>query len=325
MHIGLFGNNPDDHIVAIAEKLRARGATVVVLGSDSPVLFRCERQGQTIHVACDDVPLEEFRSFFYFPKFSVPRFGNSELWAEEYVVQNEWMSVVANLSLLFEEKTLNSPVASYRFSKKLPQLALAESVGLATPVSRVTNDASFLSELVSSPAGAILKPLGNPVIPTIFIEDGVKVSKQDSLMTTDVPGNAEDLAGWIRSCPHYFQEKVSKDHELRVIGVRSARGSDFFAFRIDSQSEEHAATDWRLSATFTPSNFVEIDTALQSKLAEYLRLAGLSFGSFDLIVQPDGVIVFLECNPEGTWRWLDLVCSDAISEAFADALVAGKQ
>jgi hypothetical protein len=42
----------------------------------------------------------------------------------------------------------------------------------------------------------------------------------------------------------------------------------------------------------------------------------------DLILTPDGEVVFLELNPNGQWLWLELELGLPLTEAFADVLAA---
>ncbi|MGF1457140.1 MAG: hypothetical protein ACFB6R_17410 [Alphaproteobacteria bacterium] len=55
-------------------------------------------------------------------------------------------------------------------------------------------------------------------------------------------------------------------------------------------------------------------------MLDFLKLGGLHFGSFDLVVDPEGVYWFLACNTQGQWFWLDETIDYVISEAFADLL-----
>jgi hypothetical protein len=48
---------------------------------------------------------------------------------------------------------------------------------------------------------------------------------------------------------------------------------------------------------------------------------GLKFGAFDLVERPDGQIVFLECNPNGQYGWLEEDLGLPISESIAAELV----
>ena len=47
---------------------------------------------------------------------------------------------------------------------------------------------------------------------------------------------------------------------------------------------------------------------------------GLNFGAFDFIVTPDNKYIFLECNPNGQWLWIELLTGQKISEKIANAL-----
>jgi hypothetical protein len=48
---------------------------------------------------------------------------------------------------------------------------------------------------------------------------------------------------------------------------------------------------------------------------------GLFSGHFDFVVTPDGEYVFLECNPQGQWAFLDHLTDHRMSRAFAQELL----
>jgi glutathione synthase/RimK-type ligase-like ATP-grasp enzyme len=48
---------------------------------------------------------------------------------------------------------------------------------------------------------------------------------------------------------------------------------------------------------------------------------GLNFGCIDLIVRPTGDYVFLECNPNGQWLWIELATGQKISASIAEWLI----
>lgn len=95
----------------------------------------------------------------------------------------------------------------------------------------------------------------------------------------------------------FVQEYIEKAFELRVTVV----GNRIFACRIDSQlqQDDTGKIDWRQG------------------YGTYLRRMGLNFGCFDFIVTPSGEYVFLECNPNGQWLWVELETGLPISEAIA--------
>ncbi|GAA5764612.1 hypothetical protein [Streptosporangium roseum] len=51
------------------------------------------------------------------------------------------------------------------------------------------------------------------------------------------------------------------------------------------------------------------------------RRGGLSFGAFDFGLTGDGIPVFLECNPNGQWGWLEDATGLPIAAAIAALLL----
>ena len=47
------------------------------------------------------------------------------------------------------------------------------------------------------------------------------------------------------------------------------------------------------------------------------------YGAFDFIVTPSGEYVFLECNSNGQWYWIELETGMNISGAIAEHLIKG--
>ena len=66
-----------------------------------------------------------------------------------------------------------------------------------------------------------------------------------------------------------------------------------------------------------------IDTPqeLASFCKKYLRNLNLNFGCFDFIVTPEDKYIFLECNPNGQWGWIEDECKIPMSEALIDCLM----
>lgn len=59
---------------------------------------------------------------------------------------------------------------------------------------------------------------------------------------------------------------------------------------------------------------------INTKLVDYVRSFGLSFGVIDSIITPDDEFIFLEINPNGQWAWLEHKTGLNISQAFAERL-----
>ena len=52
-----------------------------------------------------------------------------------------------------------------------------------------------------------------------------------------------------------------------------------------------------------------------------VQAAGLGFGVFDLIVTPDGRMVFLECNVDGPWLSMEHFLEYSVAAEFSNWLL----
>lgn len=134
-------------------------------------------------------------------------------------------------------------------------------------------------------------------------------------ITEDDVGNS---AASIREAPGTYQEMIVKRFELRVTIV----GQQIFAARINSQQADVTRIDRRRSQLEDMYESIELDSQLTSKLLEFHTRAGLIYGAYDLIIDQDGLPIFLECNPGGQWLWLEIKLGLPISQALA-RLLAG--
>ncbi|MDR0926415.1 MAG: hypothetical protein LBO69_01440 [Ignavibacteria bacterium] len=117
----------------------------------------------------------------------------------------------------------------------------------------------------------------------------------------------------------YVQNYVEKEYELRITVVCE----QVFACKIDSQllAEDKGKVDWRQGYNYGMKHTIyELPAEVSGKCVEFLQRMGLNFGCFDFIVTPSGGYVFLECNPNGQWLWVELETGLPISKAIAEEL-----
>lgn len=117
----------------------------------------------------------------------------------------------------------------------------------------------------------------------------------------------------------FAQKYVEKKHELRI----TVMGPYIFTCKLDSQAQTPStgAVDWRQGYDYGIKHEI-IDTPLEIEnfCRKYLRRLNLNFGCFDFIVTPNDEFVFLECNPNGQWGWIEDECNVPMSEALVDCL-----
>ena len=118
----------------------------------------------------------------------------------------------------------------------------------------------------------------------------------------------------------FVQEYIDKQFELRITIV----GCEVFACKIDSQcmDEDKGKVDWRQGYDYGLKHEpFDLPAPVADFCRSFLQEMHLHFGCFDFIVTPDGKYVFLECNPNGQWLWIELLTGQKISEAIAECLI----
>ena len=87
------------------------------------------------------------------------------------------------------------------------------------------------------------------------------------------------------------------------------------------QSETTGKIDWRQGYEHDLKHeIVEIQEHVADFCRQFLKRMKLNFGCFDFIVTPDDKYVFLECNPNGQWLWIEIVTEFDISRVIAENL-----
>lgn len=119
---------------------------------------------------------------------------------------------------------------------------------------------------------------------------------------------------------NFIQEYVPKLYELRVTVV----DEEVFAAKILSQElpEDKGRIDWRQGYdSGLKFEACSLPEEVRKKCISLVHAMGLNFGCIDLIVRPDGEYVFLECNPNGQWLWIELATGLEISNSIANFLL----
>lgn len=200
-------------------------------------------------------------------------------------------------------------------SSKMLQLRYALDVGFKIPDTCFTNIKAAVTEHLADDRDYVLKPIES---------DNVWDEAADSQWVFFA---ARTSAQNLREAPDeaysqtvtFLQEYVDKAFELRVTVV----GDRTFACRIDSQAQQDdtGKIDWRQGYGHGIRwSVFSLPEDISRKCFAYLRRMGLNFGCFDFIVTPSGEYVFLECNPNGQWLWVELETGLPISQAIAEFL-----
>ncbi|MBI3633552.1 MAG: hypothetical protein HY226_04640 [Candidatus Vogelbacteria bacterium] len=209
--------------------------------------------------------------------------------------------------MLPDQRWLNAPEQIRKAERKISQLLVAQQIGFDIPVTTVTNQwqtihTALPSEIICKASYSVM-----------YDGSGFK-----ALFTTPFENNPATLPLDHNPFPGLWQPYLSKAREWRVTVV----GDEVFEATIYTSDE--AKDDWRKHQNY--ANRVEFRSEslpdnVQEKCLQYLDRFGLRFGAFDFVEDHDGRIVFLECNPNGQFMWLEQYLGLPISKSIAAELI----
>lgn len=177
---------------------------------------------------------------------------------------------------------------------KIYQLQVAKEVGFNTPDSIISNCVDVIDDFVNKYNNdCIIKPIktGN-----------VKDEKNAKVIFTSKIGN-EFISDKkkLNIFPSYLQENIHKKFDLRCIVV----GEKVFCAKIHSQEDVDSIIDWRKSKKYLEHEVHDLPFEISCKCVEMTKKLKLRYSAIDLILDHNNKYIFLECNPNGQWAWLE--------------------
>lgn len=313
-HTLIVGQCPDPHIDAVVKQLRERSAAVTVLDRLRPdhqaLTYRYTGPAHGGSLRSDGAALDlaaVSAVWWRVKPFTIAELTGAPAPLAEGFVDREWRTALDSLPAFTPSaRWMNPRAADQRARNKPIQLAEAQAVGLSIPATVVANDPVAVEELFEHGCEHIYKPL------TWYIEPPTGLLYTASTSATDVAANQDA----IRLAPGIFQRRIDKSYEVRVTVIRER----VFAVRIDAQANRATRLDWRRDQRSVGYEAIDLDCDTTDRLHRLQSNLGLVYGAHDLIVTPDGEVVFLEVNPLGQWLWLEHATDLPISAALADEL-----
>jgi MvdC family ATP-grasp ribosomal peptide maturase len=224
---------------------------------------------------------------------------------------NESLEVLKSFFRVFENaRWIDDPGKVRRAEDKLYQLRTAQSVGLITPRTLISNDPQKVQEFYHSLEGNIAAKM---ITPLTISMDG----KTPFVHTSRVkPEDLEHLDA-LRHSPMVFQEYIPKEYELRIIYI----DGELFTGALHWETPGKAPVDWRSThQQVLEWEHFNLPETLADKIKALMKQLGLYFGALDVILTPGGQYVFLEVNPAGEWGMLERDLGLPIANAIANAL-----
>lgn len=238
---------------------------------------------------------------------------------QEEVNRHNLKEAAGFLSFLLHDITDRFCIGHHLYDRsaasKMKQMRLAQELGMKVPVTCFSNDKADVLAFAQPYEYVMLKSIESDNVwlggEEEYVFFGQKVA---SHLLEEQPDEA------FSQTVNFVQEYVEKQYELRITVVCG----QVFACKIDSQcmAEDRGKVDWRqgyeYGLRYEPCVLPE---SIQGFCLAYLQRMNLNFGCFDFIVTPQNEYVFLECNPNGQWLWIEQETGMKISQAIAECLM----
>lgn len=209
---------------------------------------------------------------------------------------------------------IGDPLYDRMATSKMLQIQYAKVLGMKSPNTVFTNIRQEIIDFSSMFDYIIIKPILIDNISINNIDYGFysKRINQYQLLSIDKNDFSQTYS--------FIQEYIPKSFELRVTAVCN----EIFACKIDSQlqEDETGKIDWRQGYEHGLKHSVyELPDRIADFCRQFLKKMNINFGCFDFIVTPEGEYVFLECNSNGQWLWIEEETGLQISQSIAKALI----
>jgi hypothetical protein len=225
-------------------------------------------------------PIAPQEHFSPLEKTFIEREANAGLWGWLRGLQAFW---------------INHPDDIRAAGHKPQQLQLAQSLGLATPKTLITNEPeAFQRFYAECHEQVIYKIMGYP-----WYKDSADLPI--STFTALVPREMVVQAHRIAATAHLFQEFIEKQCDLRAIII----GNEVFVTEIYPLSEK-TRVDFRADYSalrYAPHH--RLPETIRKALLSINRAYHLAYSAIDLVYTPEERYVFLELNPIGQFGWLE--------------------
>lgn len=215
---------------------------------------------------------------------------------------------------------IGHPLFDSHSDSKMWQLKIAQELGMKLPRTMIANRKKPFTYFSGTTESLLTKPLNSDTAAD-YTCGKEKVFYSRRITPQQIFSASENALSQTAGC---IQEYIPKLYELRVTVVHDR----IFPCKIDSQAqdEEKGKIDWRQGYEFGIRHEpVEIPGTLKTFCLDYLHRMHLNFGCFDFILTPDGEYVFLECNPNGQWLWIEHETGMQISKGIAEVLMLADQ
>lgn len=308
----LIASNSDDRITTkpVAKLLKAKGYHVILYEADS---VATKKKQFSIHVQNKNV------IFSYNKRFIDPTtiaaawyrrpnmFGTDESdWARAESLAIEYRAMQKHLwDSIPDERWLNEPDKIRHAEEKMQQLITAQEVGFEIPQTVISTDWKDVQAL---PGEKLLFKMPHGILNT---KEGEFSLYSKIFLKKNLPLHANPYPG-------IWQPFIEKKREWRITVIGETVLSCAIYTTKESENDWREHQDNEALVQFKAEALPEEE---KKKCIAFLKHYGLRFGAFDMIETHEGTCIFLECNPNGQFGWMEDELGLPMAETIANELI----
>ncbi|MBQ9610227.1 MAG: hypothetical protein IJV15_12385 [Lachnospiraceae bacterium] len=211
---------------------------------------------------------------------------------EKYYLQREAAQILEGIYKILESRYwINNVYRIREAENKIHQLRLAKEIGFITPDTILSNSSDRIKDFFNTHSrDCIIKPVRS---------GGMGDESGKVIFTSKLERVPAD--GQIESFPLYLQNRIEKAADLRIVTI----GERVYCAMIESQTDSMAQIDWRRARGTLEHTEHILPVSIQEMCKEITKRLGLIYSAIDMVLTQDDNYVFLECNPNGQWAWLE--------------------
>ncbi|WP_188856608.1 hypothetical protein [Oceanobacillus indicireducens] len=191
---------------------------------------------------------------------------------------------------------------------KIEQIQLAQKCKFLIPKTIISNNKNDIEDFLEKHVqnGLIIKTMNSH-----YTEYNGKLYEVFGKVIYENNLDIEELA----VVPTIIQELIRFSKEARVTVI----GDKVMGALIHKDSNEG---DWHHEGVkHIKSSTLEVPKDIQNKCVNFLKEAQLDYGAFDFMITQEDEWYFLEVNPLGDWRWVELDTGQNITKEIVDYFI----
>lgn len=302
MSILLVGSEKDPHLKIIGDRMKKIGQSLIFVDFTkdmSPVCYRFCTNSIEAELNC--IKNLNITAMYWRPAI------NSESYDQQYTVKElctyqEYWNHFFPFDHIKKIKSINPVDSSTKMENKIYQLKAAIESGFKIPNTLISCDIKKISQFISENKTCIQKSLG------MNWDENDHPTSTKTITLSDLEVNM--------LLPMIYQEKIVRKKELRVYVV----GKSIIPVEVIVSEKDKNTPDWR--SCMPEFRITQLDNNTLYKIQLYLKKSKLIYGAFDLMVNENDEVIFLECNPSGNWFFLNDDIREEIVSAIANELVS---